>query len=61
MLTPASHGKFTDHSRYSENKKEDQIDQNKGGTAVLTAKVRKFPNISDADRTACRNKNKAKT
>ena len=42
-------GKFADHYRDPHDQQEDQVDQDKGGAAELTAEIGEFPHIPDTD------------
>ena len=52
FLTPPAHGKFTDHNGESQNSQKYQINQNKGGTPVTPAHIRKLPDISQSNGTS---------
>ena len=49
-LAGAADGVLADQNRPAQNGETDQIEQDKGGAAVLAADVREFPYISEADR-----------
>jgi len=61
LLCGAAHGEFHGQHRHTQNQQEDQIDQYEGAAAVLTSHPGKFPDIADADGTACTEQDEAKT
>ena len=60
-LTGPSHGKFHGHYRDTHDCQKNQINQDKGASAVLAHQPGKLPDISDTDGTSCRQQNKAQT
>ena len=57
----AAHRKFHSHDGQTQNDQEDQIKQYECAAAVLSGDIREFPDVSDADGTACRQQNEAQT
>ena len=54
-------GQFHGHYGNAHQNQKCDIEKYKNSAAVLTADVRKFPYIADADRTACTDQNKSQT
>ena len=57
----AAHRKFHSHDGQAQNDQEDQIKQYECAAAALSGDIREFPDVSDADGTACRQQNEAQT
>jgi len=60
-LRGTAHGKFHDKDGKPYEKKKQKIDTEKNGTTVFTCYIRKTPNITKADGTTGRKKDKTKT
>ena len=60
FLAGAAHRKFHDHDRKTEQDKENKVNKDKRGAAVLSRNIRKTPDITQSYRTAGRNQDKSK-
>jgi hypothetical protein len=61
VVAGTSYGKLTDYDRQSEKSQKNQINDDKSGTAVLSAYIREFPDIPKTYRTSGGYKNKAQS
>ena len=61
FLAGTSNRKLHSHNRQSQDSQEDQIKQYECTATALSGHVRKLPDISDSDGTACGNQDESQT